>query len=254
MPLAWLLTRKRFSWIYGNLFLLKKYLFFISIYAYNINVGNRMLPEKAKDCRREEGGHAGDPLSFFLFSKLSKFKFKHIEKSFKLSQNEIIIVIEDEMLKVSFLLLFLFSCNHKYFHAGMYHSSIDSLNLIYKKCKKKKCKDDNYYLYGKLMEVGSADSYSRFSIEEQKILKKEFKKDIFMVFEFGSDNLKVFCHPKDSHLKEYKKDPENTFLPRTHYDIDARFIKTFPIDYKKVFIFRNCSLRERTEKLKTDMD
>jgi hypothetical protein len=28
-----------------------------------------MLPEKAKDCRREEGGHAGDPLSFSLFLK-----------------------------------------------------------------------------------------------------------------------------------------------------------------------------------------
>ena len=158
------------------------------------------------------------------------------------------------MKKLLLILFFIASCNHKYFHAGMYHSSIDSLNLIFKNCRKKKCKEDEYYLYGKLMDVATVDTYDRFSLEEQKKIKREFRKNTFMVFEVGSDNLKVFCLPKESHLKEYRKDPENTFLPRSHYDIDARFIKTFPIDYKKVFIFKNCSLRARTEKLKTDMD
>ena len=156
------------------------------------------------------------------------------------------------MSKVILFFLFLIGCNHKYFHAGMYHSSIDSLNLIYKECQKDKCKAVEYYLYGMLMEVGTYKTYSRFSLEEQQMLKNEFGDDVFMVFEFGADNLKVFCHPKKSHLMAYLKDPENNFQPRTHYDIDGRFIKTFGIDYKKVFIFRNCSLRERRVKSKAD--
>lgn len=158
------------------------------------------------------------------------------------------------MLRLSLILILIFSCNHKYFHAGMYHSSIDSLNLISKNCKKNKCKEDEYYLYGKLIEVATAQTYVRFSLEEQQVVKKEFENNIFMVFEFGADDLKVFCLPKKSHVKAYKKDPENAFLPRSHYDITGKFIKTFDIDYKKVFIFKNCSLRERTVKLKTDMD
>lgn len=40
-----------------------------------------MLPEKAKDCRREEGGHAGDPLSFFPKSKINHHY--NIEKNTK---------------------------------------------------------------------------------------------------------------------------------------------------------------------------
>lgn len=157
------------------------------------------------------------------------------------------------MYKLLFI-LFLFSCNHKYFHAGMYHSSIDSLNLIYDQCQKEKCESDEYYLYGMLMEVGTYETYTRFSLEEQKMLQKEFGNDIFMVFEFGADNLKVFCHPKESHLNAYKKDPENSFSPRSHFDIDGRFMKTFGIDYKRVFIFRNCSLRERSVKTKADAE
>lgn len=155
---------------------------------------------------------------------------------------------------ISVCIFIIISCNHKYFHAGKYHSSIDSLNLIFDQCQKDNCDSDEIYLYGQLMEVGNYQTYSRFSLEEQKMLKNEFGKDTFMVFEFGADNLKVFCHPKKSHLAAYKKDPENAFSVRSNYDIDGRFMKAFGIDYKRVFIFRNCSLRQRAVKTKADQN
>ena len=52
----------------GNLYHIKKSLFFIPMSGYNNNVGDRMLPEIGKDAEKE-GGHAGGPLFLFPFLK-----------------------------------------------------------------------------------------------------------------------------------------------------------------------------------------